>query len=263
MAWTTSCNTFTWFVLLFFGFLFVVAKSIGSNDQSPTSAVERVVGLPAGAAGPIESRIESSGRLTETGPGCGRTRVRETDIPGLEAIRPAVRGSDREDSAESAGSSATGGKLRPFPRRLPDPGCVAGRDVTRNDQRPDGMVGVQPAERIDQEFIAIFGVRPGSPLPTESKPLMRYPITFPISSSLLLALDQPQSGRLHERGAVQRAPRRRQRQPRVSVSYPVERDVTNYADFTGRFEAVYSVEVRARVTGYLDRGLLQGRQGGQ
>ena len=38
----------------------------------------------------------------------------------------------------------------------------------------------------------------------------------------------------------------------VSVSYPVERGVTDYADFTGRTAAVDSVEVRARVSGYLD-----------
>jgi RND family efflux transporter MFP subunit/putative MATE family efflux protein len=39
----------------------------------------------------------------------------------------------------------------------------------------------------------------------------------------------------------------------VTVSYPVEQDVTDYADFTGRTAAVDSVEVRARVSGYLDR----------
>jgi RND family efflux transporter MFP subunit len=39
----------------------------------------------------------------------------------------------------------------------------------------------------------------------------------------------------------------------VTVSYPIERDVTDYADFTGRTAAVDSVEVRARVSGYLDR----------
>jgi multidrug efflux system membrane fusion protein len=38
----------------------------------------------------------------------------------------------------------------------------------------------------------------------------------------------------------------------VAVSYPVERSVTDYADFTGRTAAVDSVEVRARVDGYLD-----------
>jgi RND family efflux transporter MFP subunit len=39
----------------------------------------------------------------------------------------------------------------------------------------------------------------------------------------------------------------------VTVSYPVERDVTDFADFTGRTAAVESVEVRARVWGYLDK----------
>lgn len=39
----------------------------------------------------------------------------------------------------------------------------------------------------------------------------------------------------------------------VSVSHPVEREVTGYADFTGRTAAVDSVEVRARVWGYLQK----------
>jgi len=37
----------------------------------------------------------------------------------------------------------------------------------------------------------------------------------------------------------------------VMVSHPVEREVTDFADFTGRVTAVDSVEVRARVGGYL------------
>jgi RND family efflux transporter MFP subunit len=39
----------------------------------------------------------------------------------------------------------------------------------------------------------------------------------------------------------------------VTVSYPVQRDVTDYTDFTGRTLAVDSVEVRAHVWGYLDK----------
>jgi RND family efflux transporter MFP subunit len=39
----------------------------------------------------------------------------------------------------------------------------------------------------------------------------------------------------------------------VTVSYPVERYVTDYAGFTARTAAVDSVEVRAHVWGYLDR----------
>ena len=48
-------------------------------------------------------------------------------------------------------------------------------------------------------------------------------------------------------GAPEAAPRP------VTVSRPVERDVTDYADFTGRMAAVDSVEVRARISGYLDK----------
>jgi RND family efflux transporter MFP subunit len=39
----------------------------------------------------------------------------------------------------------------------------------------------------------------------------------------------------------------------VTVSYPAERNVTDYADFTARIAAVDSVEVRARVWGYLEK----------
>lgn len=40
--------------------------------------------------------------------------------------------------------------------------------------------------------------------------------------------------------------------PDVVVDKPVVTDVTDYEDFTGRTEAVESVEIRARVTGYLE-----------
>src|SRR5205823_7170810 len=39
--------------------------------------------------------------------------------------------------------------------------------------------------------------------------------------------------------------------PVIPVSRPVEREVTDYVDFTGRTDAVQSVDVRPRVTGYL------------
>src|SRR6201988_3663787 len=41
--------------------------------------------------------------------------------------------------------------------------------------------------------------------------------------------------------------------PVAKLSDPVEREVTDYTDFTGRTAAVDSVEVRAHVWGYLDR----------
>jgi RND family efflux transporter MFP subunit len=39
----------------------------------------------------------------------------------------------------------------------------------------------------------------------------------------------------------------------LPVSYPVEKEVTDYADYTSRMAAVDTVEVRARVSGYLDK----------
>jgi RND family efflux transporter MFP subunit len=39
----------------------------------------------------------------------------------------------------------------------------------------------------------------------------------------------------------------------VMVSYPIEREITDYADFTGRTAAIDSVELRARVWGYLEK----------
>jgi multidrug efflux system membrane fusion protein len=39
--------------------------------------------------------------------------------------------------------------------------------------------------------------------------------------------------------------------PVIPVSKPVEREVTDYVDFTGRTDAVQAVEIRPRVTGYL------------
>jgi RND family efflux transporter MFP subunit len=41
--------------------------------------------------------------------------------------------------------------------------------------------------------------------------------------------------------------------PSVTVSYPLQREVTDYQDYTGRTAAVDSVQVQARVTGYLDK----------
>ena len=41
--------------------------------------------------------------------------------------------------------------------------------------------------------------------------------------------------------------------PSVPVSHPVEREVTDFVDFTGRTDAVHSVNIVARVTGYLKK----------
>ncbi len=50
--------------------------------------------------------------------------------------------------------------------------------------------------------------------------------------------------------------------PVVPVSQPLQRDFTSYVDFTGRTEAVYSVDIRPRVTGYLvDMPFVEGIRG--
>ena len=41
--------------------------------------------------------------------------------------------------------------------------------------------------------------------------------------------------------------------PRVTVSKPVVRDVTDYFEFPGRTEAISEVQIRARVTGYITK----------
>src|SRR5262245_57361804 len=41
--------------------------------------------------------------------------------------------------------------------------------------------------------------------------------------------------------------------PEVSVSQPIERPVSDSLEFTGRIEAVESVDVRARVSGYITK----------
>jgi RND family efflux transporter MFP subunit len=77
---------------------------------------------------------------------------------------------------------------------------------------------------------------------------MRYPVTFLASSALVLGFC------LGLMGCAQSPSEAPTAAPvTVTVSYPVERDVTDHADFTGRIAAVDAVEVRARVWGYLDK----------
>jgi multidrug efflux system membrane fusion protein len=52
-------------------------------------------------------------------------------------------------------------------------------------------------------------------------------------------------------GCKKESPKVAERVPVVPISHPVERRVTDYVDFTGRIDAVQSVNVVPRVTGYL------------
>src|SRR5262245_20753497 len=40
--------------------------------------------------------------------------------------------------------------------------------------------------------------------------------------------------------------------PAVSVAKPVEREIVEWDEYTGRFDAVETVEIRARISGYLN-----------
>src|SRR5262245_4128461 len=77
---------------------------------------------------------------------------------------------------------------------------------------------------------------------------MRYHSTHLAAAALVLGLCLGPAGCSRTPpGAPDAAP------PPVTVSYPVEREITDYADFTARTSAVDSVAVRARVWGYLDK----------
>ena len=45
----------------------------------------------------------------------------------------------------------------------------------------------------------------------------------------------------------------RRRRPAVTVAYPVKRTIVDHDEYVGRFVAIDSVEVRARVSGYLEK----------
>jgi RND family efflux transporter MFP subunit len=77
---------------------------------------------------------------------------------------------------------------------------------------------------------------------------MRYRSTFLAVTALVLGFSFGVTG-------CTRAPSEAPAAPPipVSVSYAVEREVTDYADFTARTAAVDSVEVRAHVWGYLEK----------
>jgi RND family efflux transporter MFP subunit len=79
---------------------------------------------------------------------------------------------------------------------------------------------------------------------------MKYQLPFTIRPALLLGIYLGVTGSGCQ-GTPEEPPRKRP--PTVTVSHPLQRKVTDYQDFTGRTAAVDSVQVQARVTGYLDK----------
>jgi multidrug efflux system membrane fusion protein len=72
---------------------------------------------------------------------------------------------------------------------------------------------------------------------------MKYQVRF---AFLLIVLSGTLAGCTQPQAAVAPA-----ETPVVPVSHPVQREVTDFVDFTGRTDAVQSVNIIARVTGYL------------
>ncbi len=53
------------------------------------------------------------------------------------------------------------------------------------------------------------------------------------------------------------APKAKKEPPVVTVALPVEEEISEHEEFTGRTDAIFSVDVRARVTGYLEKVLFK------
>ncbi len=75
---------------------------------------------------------------------------------------------------------------------------------------------------------------------------MRYAITFRLSSALVLALNLGLAGCTRAPSGVPPP-----EPTTIPVSYPAQREITDFVDFTGRTEAIESVDIRPRTTGYL------------
>ena len=110
-----------------------------------------------------------------------------------------------------------GSRRRPIKRR-----------VSRNSRRPAGR-------------------RRTSKSSNQSEVIMTHRLSLGLGSALAIALC------LGAMGCSRRPAEGRRPAASIPVSYPVERYVTDYADFTARTAAVDSVEARARVWGYLEK----------
>ncbi len=75
-----------------------------------------------------------------------------------------------------------------------------------------------------------------------------WPVSIPLRRALLPLVLAALLAGCGERQQQAKAPPA----PTVTVANPVKRTVTDYDEYVGRFAAVDSVEVRARVSGYLD-----------
>jgi hypothetical protein len=138
MEQTILCDAFTWFHLLTVGLIFVAARLTCGNGRSPTDVALRGVGRLPAWPDRIANRVP--GHLTQTGPRCGRTGVREPDIPGLEGYaRQFEEASEkirlRLERFQGRGDLHDTITIRPRPATS----CIAGRSARRfRADRVDG-----------------------------------------------------------------------------------------------------------------------------
>ena len=126
------------------------------------------------------------------------------------------------------------------------------RRVTTGAPSDDRLVVIE--EGLKPDDWVVFGglqqVRPRMTVRPERAPMLGASLDVPKKASSLGASkkDEAQntskSGKSKKGGAAEGP-------LVVPVSTPVRREVTNYVDFTGRTEAVHSVDIRPRVSGYL------------
>src|SRR5262249_55076447 len=105
--------------------------------------------------------------------------------------------------------------------------------------------GVEPrlARRSGDRPVNWHGPRvPFGLSPSSGPPMVRGCLLAVLTGLMLLA------GGGCQRSASKVAP---SEPPVLPVSKPIQREITNYVDFTGRTSAVSAVDIRPRVTGYL------------
>jgi RND family efflux transporter MFP subunit len=76
---------------------------------------------------------------------------------------------------------------------------------------------------------------------------MKHPWSFSVGFALVLGVEIGLSGCTSHPPGTPNSP------PTATVGHPLQREVTDYADFPGRTAAVDAVQVRARVNGYLEK----------
>lgn len=107
---------------------------------------------------------------------------------------------------------------------------------------PDSR-GIPPQIPINPRFI-----RAGKLLMPDYQPLANRPLLLGLVTLAILTFLTGCENAVVAAGQTPQGPL-----PQVKIAHPLTREVSEWDEYTGRIEAVESVEVRARVSGYLDK----------